>query len=511
MDRKPRTNLIYKLISLSMIIFLMAFFLLPADQTIFAAENQESTEENGSISGMGQPDQEELDNSESDDDINDEELNPETGSEEMETESSSQEEIRDVEEATEAEEVTEETRDDSSDDSISDGDVTSDQKPEEDNDPEVTDEADEKNDVVINFDKIISKIRRQPGPNKISAKSSYMPLLYGNISNDACKITLTGNDKSFTLQGTVNSAYCLGEVYVDGTNTANRVYNFNYATKTIKTPSINLSKFGTGYHTIMILVYTNKTTKTVQDALYQGYVPYNGITAKPTYNGVFNVNSTSFSYYPYNMALSNQEGKLFMEYSANGGKSWKRTGYMQANLIKLYTQQGFSFGGLKPNTVYRTRIRYGEYTDYLEKSYLFVGPVKNTTTFKTGKAKAPKIKSVKIKAIKVKRHKHRVAGHYEWTGYHYVWIGPYTEKYYTCKFKLTIKLKKKPGAKGIWVDGTFLKGNKKKYTKIITPTYNYYIKKPPKGLKKVKVSIKTYQSTSYGGYSPAKTKKVKIK
>ena len=108
MDRKPRTNLIYKLVSLSMIIFLMAFFLLPADQTIFAAENQESTEENGSISGMGQPDQEELDNSESDDDINDEELNPETGSEEMETESSSQEEIRDVEEATEAEEVTEE-------------------------------------------------------------------------------------------------------------------------------------------------------------------------------------------------------------------------------------------------------------------------------------------------------------------------------------------------------------------------------------------------------------------
>jgi len=496
-----------------MIIFLMGFFLLPADQRILAAENQPSIEESENASGMDQPDQtvqpdqagqEAFDQNESKDGITEEKPDPETDSEEMTTETPSREET------TEAEEVTEEVTDHTADDAVIDEEKTSVQTTEEDNDAEATYDEDEKRDVVIKYDDIFRKIKRQPGPNnKLSAKSSYMPLTYGNIPSDACKITLTGNGKTMTIQGTVNSNYCLGEVVVDEGKDENIVYNFNYATGNIKSPAISLSKFGTGYHTVIILVY-NKSKK-YQGALGQGYVPYNGITAKPTYNGVFKVNSKSFTYYPYNMALSNQTGKLFMEYSANGGKTWKRTGYMQANMIKLYTDQAYSFGGLKANTVYRTRIRYGDYIDYLGKSYLFLGPVKNTTTFKTGKAKAPKIKSVKIKAIKVKRHKHRVAGHYYWTGYRLIWIGPYTEKYYTCKFKVTIKLKKKPGAKGIWVDGTFLKGNKKKYTKIITPTYNYYRKKPPKGLKKVKISIKSYQSKSYGGFSPANTKKVKIK
>lgn len=507
-----------------MIIFLMGFFLLPADQRILAAENQPSIEESENASGMDQPEQpdqtvqpdqagqEAFDQIESHDGITEEEPDSETDSEEMTTETPSREET------TEAEEVTEVKTDDTADDTVSDEEEKSVQTPEEDDDTEAGYEADEnndkindeKNDVVIRYDEIVRRIKQSSDlHNKISAKSSNLPLLYGNIPNDACKITLTGNGKTFSIKGTVNSAYRLGQVFVDAANDQNIAHNFNYATGSINKSGISLSRFGTGYHNVIITVY-DKSNKLV-DALYQGYVPYNGITAKPTYKGKFTVNTRSFIYYPYNMAMSNREEKLFMEYSANGGKSWKRTGYMQANMIKLAIDQCYTFGGLKANTVYRTRIRYGVYIDYLEKSYLFLGPVLNTTTFKTGKAKAPKIKSVKIKAIKVKRHKHRVAGHYYWTGYRYIWISGYTERYYTCKFKLTIKLKKKPGAKGIWVDGTFLKGNKKKYTKIITPTYNYYRKKPPKGLKKVKISIKSYQSKSYGGFSPAKTKKVKIK
>ena len=94
-------------------------------------------------------------------------------------------------------------------------------------------------------------------------------------------------------------------------------------------------------------------------------------------------NSTYFNYYPYNAAFENTGGmtiygsnrKLFLEYSPDNGAHWTRTGYMSANFIKLATQQGFEISGLKPNTVYRTRIGYVGDGTYL-----------NTTTIRTGMA-----------------------------------------------------------------------------------------------------------------------------
>ena len=120
------------------------------------------------------------------------------------------------------------------------------------------------------------------------------------------------------------------------------------------------------------------------------------------------------------------------------------------------------------------------------------------------------IKSVKVKAINVKFHKHRVPGHYEWVGNSLIWIKAYTEKYYTCKYKVIVKMKKKPGTKGIWVNGKFIKGNKKTYTVKFTPYPNYFVKKPPKGLKKVTVKIRSYQSKKYYGFSPTYKKKKKV-
>ena len=88
--------------------------------------------------------------------------------------------------------------------------------------------------------------------------------------------------------------------------------------------------------------------------------------------------------------------------------------------------------------------------------------------------------------------------------YHKAW----TEKYYTYKVKVTVKLKKKPGAAGIWINGKFVKGNKKKYT-VTLPGSSYSAKKP-KG-KKFKVNVCSYKGKSYGGLSPLykKTKKIK--
>ena len=212
------------------------------------------------------------------------------------------------------------------------------------------------------------------------------------------------------------------------------------------------------------------------------------------------------------MAGANSSYNLYLEYSSNGGKTWKRSGYMQKSLITLAIDQGFTQGGLKPNKKYKTRLRYGTTaTKVMDGSTgLLLGPALNTGTKKTGKKTKPPIKSVKVKAIKVKFHKHRVPGHYEWVGNSLIWFKAYTEKYYTCKYKVIVKLKKKPGTKGIWVNGKFVKGNKKKYTVKFTPYPNYFVKKPPKGLKKVTVKIRSYQSKKYYGFSPMYKKKKKV-
>lgn len=229
------------------------------------------------------------------------------------------------------------------------------------------------------------------------------------------------------------------------------------------------------------------------------------ITDRPTYAGVFEVYSTYLIYAPYNIGWSNRAYDLYMEYSADGGKTWARTGYMRANWIQLATDQRYQINGLLPNHYYVTRIRYGEW----DGNQLILGPAVGTGTYKTGPAKAPAVKSITCKAVKVKRHKVRHPAGYYWYGSVLVYQKAWTEKYYTYKVKVTVKLKKKPGTAGLWINGKFCKGNKKKYTATFTPQINYSAKKP-KG-RKWGVVIASYQNKSYGGYSPLIQKKKKLK
>ncbi len=358
-----------------------------------------------------------------------------------------------------------------------------------------------------------------------------------SIPADAYKVNVANVSGGFTIEASIPSKYtvapynyCFGKLFVDGVEVKDFTRYTNIAKQTV-----SLNGFSTGYHTAYLQLY-NKETGDLQRLIFREKVAYNGLTAKPTYKGVFNVYSNYFNYYPYNLT-ENQSGALYMEYKLANANTWQRTGKMQANQIKLKTEQGFAIKSLKANNKYNTRIRYGTYVTYQKitpadfnmtladfqrvfgtsktylgdgKSYFFGGPVLNTGTIKTGKAKKPAIKSVKVQAKNVKYHKNYVRGHYETTAMgSLIWISSYTERYYTCKYKVTIKLKKKPGTTGIWVNGKFLKGNKKKYTTTFTPYPNYFTKRPPKG-QKVKVQIKSYQSKSYYGYSPTYSKKKKV-
>ena len=359
-----------------------------------------------------------------------------------------------------------------------------------------------------------------------------------NVPSGAYTVTIKRVKNAFTIKGSIPAKYTadpyyyvFGRLYVDG----KEVKDFTGKTS-IEKQKISLKQFGTGYHTAFLQLY-NASTGELQRLIFKEKRRYNGTTAKPTYKGRFEVYSKKFYFYPYNVAMANQSGPLYMEYKRLKAKKWKRSGKMQANAIKLYDSQGFVIKKLKANKKYKTRIRYGTYVKYAKltpadfgktlaefqklfntkkkyigtgKTYFFGGPSLFTGTKKMGKAKKPRIKSIRVKAINIKFHKHRVKGHYYWTGYSYVWIDPYIEKYYTCKWKVTVRLKKKPGTRGLWINGAYKKGNKKKYTEVFVPAMNYFTKKPPKG-QKVKVRIRSYQSKKYKGFSRlyVKTKKVR--
>lgn len=353
-----------------------------------------------------------------------------------------------------------------------------------------------------------------------------------SVPAGAYTVTISGTGNALTIEGNIPSTYTkqpyyyvFGALFIDGV----QVKDFTGQTSITK-QTVSLSGFGTGYHTAFLQLY-NKNTGALQRLIFKEKIPYNAITDKPTYKGSFEVYSKYLNYYPYTITYANAAGLLYMEYSSNGGKSWQRSGYMKRNDIELGLSQGFKISGLKANKKYKTRIRYGSYVTYKKitpsdfglsladfqkyfnttrsylgdgSTYFFGGPVFYTGTYKTGKAKKPVVKSVTVKAVKKKYHKVKHYGPY--TG-----VYLYTEKFWTCKIKVTVKLKKKPGTKGIWVNGKFLKGNKKKYTTTFSPYPNYFTKRPPKGMKKYTVSIRSYQAKSYGGYSPIYKKKKKIR
>ena len=340
----------------------------------------------------------------------------------------------------------------------------------------------------------------------------------GYISSDKYNLTITSSGNMAVINGTISSPWSAAAVYVDGV----QVSELSGTVRKFTNYSFNLSSYvGTGYHTVMVVVRYKKTDGSYTvDLVGKKRMICNTITDRPNSNGVFDVYSSYFNYYPYG-SFGNLAGNLYMEYSANGGRSWQRSGYMKYNMITTASSQGYKIGGLRAKTTYRTRIRYGTYATYLKdnggdgKSYFFGGPVLNTTTIKTGSSSKPKIKSVTLKATKVKYHKLRWPGYYNVVGGSVFWHNSYVEKFYTAKVKVTVKLKKKPGTNGVFISllgqTKWKKGNKKKYTVTFTPTYNYWVKNPRSGKYKLQVQVYSGQNSSWGGYSPVYSKKKKVR
>ena len=231
----------------------------------------------------------------------------------------------------------------------------------------------------------------------------------------------------------------------------------------------------------------------------QDYVP-TGIYSKPTNSAKrYAAYSRYFDFYTgFDNYSDYYSYDLYVDYKIRGTKNWKRSGRMG------FVGQTYKVNGLTPNRYYQARTHFGKWVTYKGKNYFFTslstGNGSPIVTFRSGKANKPKIKSVKVKAIKVKKKRGTRYGYY--TG---LPLGKFT--YYKYKIKVTVKLKKRPGTKGIVINGKRFKGNKKKYTFTLGPYTNYT---KPKG-KKFTVYAYTYDSKTYGGYSPMYKKKKKVR
>lgn len=335
----------------------------------------------------------------------------------------------------------------------------------------------------------------------------------GTSNSEWCKVE-TNSKAQARITGHVNNGKVFAGVFVDYIDEANMILSPKDSgmAKSDIDVTVNLKNYDVGLHTFYVFV-----AEYVSEGNYNYYQfkvndVVRPITDKPNYNGVFDVYSKYFFYYPYNIAGGNTGYDLYIEYKKKGSKKWKRKGAMRKNMIKLATEQGYTFKGLTPNRKYNTRIRFGQTETNSEgKSKLILGPVKKTTTFKTGQKKKVKIKNISVKAVNVKYHKVRHPGYWNYINGMAFWHAPYTEKFYTYKIKVTVKLKKKPKAKGLWLNGRYLKGNKKKYTTKFTPYPNYSSKRPPKGFKKFKMAISSYQHKKYGGFAPLLKTKRKVR
>lgn len=304
------------------------------------------------------------------------------------------------------------------------------------------------------------------------------------------KVAFTKSTGKAVVTGTV-SGDAFDSLYVDGSEYS----SFTGAAKTI-----NMREFNVGLHTIYATL-KNHDKKVYYAKAVPTYIygtPSNKLSYYTTGPNYFSI------YYSGNTYKYDYTCNLMLDYRLKG-KKWKN-GYGPFGTSKTVKRSK-----LKSAKKYQIRTYFAKKFTYGGKKYIItgkqMGKKSKVATVKTG-GKKLKIKSIKISKVKVtSKMVYRGRPGYIWDPYY----GRYNfgirfgyEKETVTQFKITVKLKKKPNAKGIMIGNQMVKGNKKKYTKLFTLTGNQ------KG-KKLTFSFCSYQNGTYKGYSKLVRKKKTIK
>ncbi len=278
-------------------------------------------------------------------------------------------------------------------------------------------------------------------------------------------------------------------LYVDGEKV-----DVDVAGRTLFGTAIDMKDYPVGMHTIYaVLKDHNEPTSYVFNQYGVPTLVYESPSNKLDY---FLTKQKLFAYsYGGEKYSHDPDCGVYLDYRQAGGNWVESYGACSTDpsVMSVPNKQ------LKPSTKYDVRTCFGKKGRYGGVSYFIKGaysPVKSVKT--SGKA-------LKIKSISTSKAKVKYAG---WilTPYYNGKAGKPVPIYYT-SFDLTLKLKEKPAATGIYIGASKVKGNKKTYKvhKKYTGAKKDYIGKS------MKIEFISYQSTVYQGYSPKVTKKVKIR
>ena len=267
--------------------------------------------------------------------------------------------------------------------------------------------------------------------------------------------------------------------------------------------TINMKDYDVGYHDIFAKVtYTVRTSYedsdgeiNYEDKDYEEEFAYQ--YAIPTYiyqkpvNKLSNVYAAS-KYIKYTAPYFYNHDYVYVQLKKKGG-AWKtyKKKWTSSTVKKIK--------GLKPDKNYSVRTYYADKVSYGGSTYTFTGAdtgkYSAARAFRMGKKKAPPISYVS--AVKSGKYVSRTIT---------IWYGSYgrTYTYYYTPVRVTLKLSRLPGVKGLFLGSVRLPGNKTTYVA------NGTVSGKMKG-KKVKLSIYSYQSKKYGGFSPTTHRTVTVR
>ena len=303
-------------------------------------------------------------------------------------------------------------------------------------------------------------------------------------------VTLNKSNGYATINGSLASIrnqtggdFRFDSLYVDN------MYVKSLGSSTAINTSIDMKNYSVGYHCIRVYInlydnYGYYVNRAYDDWDYvPTYIyskPSNSLSRYETYPKYLN-------YYTPASYSKDYTCNLYMDYRKKGTKKWKTR-------VMPYGNTTYKISGLKPGKTYQTRVYYAKRVTYNGKDYIFSGkkaPVRRLSkivALKTGPAKLP-IKSIRVNAYNVKRHRIRHYGYY--TG-----VYLYTETVYTYKLRATVTMKKKPGIKGLWINGKRIRGNRRKYSRKLG---SYMAASRPRGT--YKIFCYSYSNKKYGRYS----------
>ena len=277
------------------------------------------------------------------------------------------------------------------------------------------------------------------------------------------------------------------------------------------------TEYDPGYYTMVCeLKNGEKLNLSIREAgtanFYKTYFS-SEITLKPAIKKTTDFFSTGYDYVcfsPYFNIPKDSSGKapfgyIWLQLYDTKTKKWGDSYGPFDSYERLYTEYftgNKSAGGtkIKANRLYHARVRYGKETVYNGSKQYMWGPWSNIVKIKTGKDTKPAVASIKIKVKNMKKTGLITQAHWDVYG---KWH-PYSKEYiWTTTYKVTVKLRKKPGTAGIMIGDKKVKGNKTTYTTTFKDSGKL------KG-KKIKIGVCTYNDAQVGGYGKVYKKKVKV-